>query len=448
MLGFSNLPAELRHTIWQAALPEQLYPSIYRWQSGCWSWDEIPEDDVEYVPQFPDSMRLEFNYKEFRGPSFNAPMLYVNHESRSILLHALRKLKASLVQVKNDSNGQCQRLFNHERDVIFIPSDKLIDFSDEPENLAWEHCMDRETGKTPIAFTIALSESLIRDRGADALADVLRDEYAVWPRAIYILKMQDARASVDAASASGTIMQIANVSAWSIHWRVSARTMEVRGPCSEDATCILNNIRAICDGRPIDYDFLRDMEIPSPLLAQVPLTVSPFINLPKPPTLPHNYASLPSTLPPSILSQPTSSNPSDPSPAPPELVPYVTAPNSSFSAHPKQIIAQNRSLLSRLEATEKQAEQKMAEWERGIEERELADKRRRAPGWLDRDEKILSPARKRGEGEEGVDLLGDDAGVEGRGEGNERQGEGGGNMGGEQGGELGVMMDRAFGGLG
>ena len=35
------------------------------------------------------------------------------------------------------------------------------------------------------------------------------------------------------------------------------------------------------------------------------------------------------------------------------------------------------------------------EWEDGIKERELAEKRRLAPGWLDREEKILEPAKKR-----------------------------------------------------
>ena len=33
------------------------------------------------------------------------------------------------------------------------------------------------------------------------------------------------------------------------------------------------------------------------------------------------------------------------------------------------------------------------EWEQGIKDRELAEKRRVAPGWLDRDEKILAPTK-------------------------------------------------------
>ena len=36
----------------------------------------------------------------------------------------------------------------------------------------------------------------------------------------------------------------------------------------------------------------------------------------------------------------------------------------------------------------------MRKWQDGISERELAEKRRVAPGWLDREEKILEPAKK------------------------------------------------------
>ncbi|TKX26708.1 hypothetical protein C1H76_0862 [Elsinoe australis] len=183
----------------------------------------------------------------------------------------------------------------------------------------------------------------------------------------------------------------------------------------------------------------------SHLLAQVPLTVSPFINLPKPPTLPHNYTSLPSTLPPSILQSTPSSSSQQQSSTSDPLPAYVTSPQSHFSAHPSAIIAQNKALLDRLTSTPEEARKKVEAWEAGIEERELQEKRRRAPGWLDRDEKILSPARK---AEEGRDLLGDEEGVDGgmQGRGLTRQVGMGERR--DQGGELGEAMDRAFGGLG
>lgn len=36
------------------------------------------------------------------------------------------------------------------------------------------------------------------------------------------------------------------------------------------------------------------------------------------------------------------------------------------------------------------------EWEQAIKDRELAEKRRVAPGWLDREEKILEPTKPSG----------------------------------------------------
>ena len=39
------------------------------------------------------------------------------------------------------------------------------------------------------------------------------------------------------------------------------------------------------------------------------------------------------------------------------------------------------------------AEKTIRDWKQGLREEELAEKRRVAPGWLDRDEKILQPSR-------------------------------------------------------
>ncbi|KAF7192925.1 hypothetical protein HII31_05736 [Pseudocercospora fuligena] len=122
-----------------------------------------------------------------------------------------------------------------------------------------------------------------------------------------------------------------------------------------------------------------------PLLQQTALSVNPFIDLPKAPTLPHNYASLPSTLPPSILQSP-------PAPSDPELPGYVTS-SSGFAAHPKTIIAQNKSLLEQIEKQRKDAKQEVYQWEQSIRDRELAEKRRKAPGYLDTEVHILEPAK-------------------------------------------------------
>ena len=113
--------------------------------------------------------------------------------------------------------------------------------------------------------------------------------------------------------------------------------------------------------------------------------MNPFIDLPKPPTLPHNYASLPSTLPPSILH-------AAPVASAPDLPAYVTS-SSGFAAHPSAIIAQNKALLEQIDGSRKDAVAKVRAWEDSIRERELAEKRRKAPGWLDSESKILEPEK-------------------------------------------------------
>jgi len=182
----------------------------------------------------------------------------------------------------------------------------------------------------------------------------------------------------------------------------------------------------------------------SHFLAQVPLTVSPFVTLPKAPTLPHNYVSIPSTLPPSsITSAPTTTSPDSSQ----QLSAYVSS-SSGFTAHPSGIIAQNQSLLEQLSRAPGEAQTKIQEWENAIRDRELRDKRRKAPGWLDREEKILEPVhvieRKNGDSHgrksAPTDLMDNNDGVSGHSLDNvamEREG--------KDVADLGLQMDRAFG---
>ncbi|KAF4159431.1 hypothetical protein CNMCM6936_004368 [Aspergillus lentulus] len=121
---------------------------------------------------------------------------------------------------------------------------------------------------------------------------------------------------------------------------------------------------------------------PHPLLAQVPLTVSPFINLPTSVTLPYTYKSVPSTLPPSVTVDPSN---------PDIKARYVVSPSGEHAARPEEILASCKSLEEHLNKTRLEAENAIKKWEEAISQRELAEKRRVAPGWLDRDEKLLQP---------------------------------------------------------
>jgi hypothetical protein len=112
------------------------------------------------------------------------------------------------------------------------------------------------------------------------------------------------------------------------------------------------------------------------------LTVSPFVSLPTATTLPYTYKQLPSTLPQSSTGT-TSGE---------EKAQYVVS-NSGHAAHPDDIIASCKSLQSYIQKMTDDANKELQAWEESIAARELAEKRRVAPGWLDSEARILEPAR-------------------------------------------------------
>ena len=68
---------------------------------------------------------------------------------------------------------------------------------------------------------------------------------------------------------------------------------------------------------------------------------------------------------------------------------------SGHAASPENIIASCQALQAHIQRTQESAENAVRDWETGLKEEELAEKRRVAPGWLDRSEKILEPERKK-----------------------------------------------------
>ena len=112
------------------------------------------------------------------------------------------------------------------------------------------------------------------------------------------------------------------------------------------------------------------------------MTVSPFVSLPTATTLPYTYRSLPASLPPL-----QTINPQDDG----EKTRFVTS--QSQSAHPDEIVASCQKLKSHLAKLSNEAESILKDWEQQRSENDLAERRRVAPGWLDRSEKILEPAR-------------------------------------------------------
>ncbi|KAI1437515.1 hypothetical protein GGR50DRAFT_692289 [Xylaria sp. CBS 124048] len=133
-----------------------------------------------------------------------------------------------------------------------------------------------------------------------------------------------------------------------------------------------------------------------PLLAQVPLTVSPFVTLPTAATLPYTYKPMPSALPPSTTGVGTSNADSKPQ--------YVVSPQSGHAAHPEDIIASCRALQAHITRLQESAEKELRELDERIKARELAEKRRVAPGWLDSEARLLEPERKGDGNEKGADV--------------------------------------------
>ncbi|KAF4634200.1 hypothetical protein G7Y89_g3901 [Cudoniella acicularis] len=135
----------------------------------------------------------------------------------------------------------------------------------------------------------------------------------------------------------------------------------------------------------VDVDYAYSHAEPHPLLAQVPLTVSPFVSLPSATTLPYTYKTLPSALPQSSTGAPASSGE--------EKAQYVVSA-SGHAAHPDEIIASCKALQAYIQKVQDDADKELRAWEDAIAARELAEKRRVAPGWLDSDARILEPERK------------------------------------------------------
>ncbi|CAK7269864.1 hypothetical protein SEPCBS57363_003816 [Sporothrix epigloea] len=123
-----------------------------------------------------------------------------------------------------------------------------------------------------------------------------------------------------------------------------------------------------------------------PLLEQVPLTVSPFIHLPRATTLPYRYKTMPSALPPSIIEIGPGVAGSKPA--------YVVSQASSSAAHPDDILASCHALRDHVVRMQADADAELRQLEQRIKERDLAEKRRVAPGWLDSDDRLLVPERK------------------------------------------------------
>ena len=69
---------------------------------------------------------------------------------------------------------------------------------------------------------------------------------------------------------------------------------------------------------------------------------------------------------------------------------------SGHAAHPEDIVASCKALQAYIQKVQDDADRELKAWQDAIEARELAEKRRVAPGWLDSDARILEPEKAQG----------------------------------------------------
>ena len=69
---------------------------------------------------------------------------------------------------------------------------------------------------------------------------------------------------------------------------------------------------------------------------------------------------------------------------------------SGHASHPDDILRDLKALHARIDTMMSDADKEIKEWEERIKARELAEKRRVAPGWLDSEVRVLEPAKKGG----------------------------------------------------
>ncbi len=112
--------------------------------------------------------------------------------------------------------------------------------------------------------------------------------------------------------------------------------------------------------------------------------MSPFVSLPTATTLPYTYKTLPSSLPQSSTGAPSSGE---------EKTQYVIS-SSGHAAHPDDIIASCKALQAYIQKVQDDADKELKAWDEYLAAKDLAEKRRVAPGWLDSEARILEPERK------------------------------------------------------
>ncbi|KAM5352776.1 hypothetical protein ACJ41O_005498 [Fusarium nematophilum] len=161
---FPDLPPELRHQIWHAALPPKVGPTLYLFRPGCWHPRWLSETDQGYDPASRDNVNLEFRHDFLNHIQIESSLLLVNREARSIALAWLRQegFGQQICWCEDRIGRAFARAFNPSQDALYIPIDKLDDFCLEPyDRLFQPDLHEISVSSGPDVKYIAVPEALL-----------------------------------------------------------------------------------------------------------------------------------------------------------------------------------------------------------------------------------------------------------------------------------------------
>jgi hypothetical protein len=85
--------------------------------------------------------------------------------------------------------------------------------------------------------------------------------------------------------------------------------------------------------------------------------------------------------------------------------PRFVVSGSGHAAHPDDIMESCKALHDHVTSLQQNAERELHDFEERIKQRDLAEKRRVAPGWLDSESRLLQPERVSGQAAQDEPLL-------------------------------------------
>ena len=184
--SFSSLPAELRVQIWRDALPVRAGPALHFYKPGCWIPRYLSESEPGYYPDNNDlNLELEFHYELLDRPQIEVPLVYVNHEARSVSLAWIREQGIETHFRDDRRRPVFVRPFDPSYDAIYVPLDRWHDFDREPHERLWQPDLHGKlVNMGPNLWRIAVPEALLQS-GGDSLSDILDSYFSL--RALFVV---------------------------------------------------------------------------------------------------------------------------------------------------------------------------------------------------------------------------------------------------------------------